>query len=164
MVISLIAGGVFAFSNAPLPDDNDRLIVHEWGTFTTFSGSNGVHLDFRPLQDQDLPSFVMNRASQSGYVWIGKRRIKTRVRMETPVTYFYTDKERTVRASVGFPQGLLTEFYPPVVAMTPPFKSALAMGGEPIGNSTLDWGDVDLIPVSALRPAVNDTQTAEWMQ
>ena len=30
--------------SAPL----DKLIVHEWGTFTTFSGSNGVHLDFRP--------------------------------------------------------------------------------------------------------------------
>ena len=166
LTMSLIASGVFAFSNAVMPDDNDRLIVHEWGTFTTFSGSNGVHLDFRPLQDQDLPPFVMNRASQSGYVWFGKGRIKTRVRMETPVTYFYTDKERTVRASVGFPQGLLTEFYPPVVAMTPPFKSKLALGkhGEPIGNSTLDWGDVDLIPLSALRPAVNDIQTAEWMQ
>ena len=166
VAISLIAGGVFAVSNAPASNEIDRLIVHEWGTFTTFSGSNGVHLDFRPLKDQDLPGFVMNRASQSGHVWFGKARIRTRVRMETPVTYFYTDRERTVHASVEFPQGLLTEFYPPVVAMTPPFKSDLAIGGdgEPIGNSTLDWGEIDLIPLSALKPAVNDRQTAEWMQ
>lgn len=148
------------------PDDGDGLIVHEWGTFTTFSGSNGVHLDFRPLRDNDLPGFVMNRATQSGHVWFGKARIRTRVRMETPVTYFYTDRERTVRAHVGFPTGLLTEFFPPVVAMTPRFDPDLAIGGdgEPIGDSTLDWGDIDLIPVASLRPAVQDDATAEWMK
>ncbi|MEJ7596117.1 MAG: hypothetical protein WKF77_31795 [Planctomycetaceae bacterium] len=166
VAISLIAFGVFAFSGDPLPGGDDRLIVHEWGTFTSFSGSNGVHLDFRPLRDQDLPPFVLNRAEQSGFIWLGKIRIRTRVRMETPVTYFYTDKERTIRASVDFPEGLLTEFYPPVVSMTPPFRSDLALGGdgEPVGNSTLDWGEIDLIPLSALRPELNDRQTAEWMQ
>ena len=168
VAITLIAYGVFAFSGDPLPNDNDgdRLIVHEWGTFTSFSGSNGVHLDFRPLRDQDLPPFVLNRAEQSGYIWLGKSRIRTRVRMETPVTYFYTDKERTVRASVDFPQGLLTEFYPPVVSMTPPFKPDLALGGdgEPVGNSSLDWGEIDLIPLSALRPDVKDQKTSAWMQ
>jgi len=166
VTIDLIAYGVFAFSGDPLHGDGDRLIVHEWGTFTSFSGSNGVHLDFRPLRDQDLPSFVLNRAEQSGHIWLGKSRIRTRVRMETPVTYFYTDTERTVRASVDFPQGLLTEFYPPVISMTPPFRSDLALGGdgEPVGNSTLDWGEIDLIPLSALRPELDDNQTAEWMQ
>ncbi len=140
-------------------------VVHEWGTFTTFSGSNGVHLEFRPLLDQDLPGFVMNRATQSGYFNpFVKGRIVSRVRMETPVTYFYTDRERTVRASVEFPQGMLTEFYPPVVSQSPPFNSQLANGlGEPIGNAKLDWGEVHLIPVASLRPQVSDPQTAEWL-
>ena len=125
-VISLIAGGVFVVSNDDSSAVDNRLIVHEWGTFTSFSGSNGVHLDFRPLRDQDLPPFVLNRADQSGHIF-WKGRIRTRVRMETPVTYFYTDRERTVRASVDFPQGLLTEFYPPVRSMTPPFNPDLAI-------------------------------------
>jgi len=33
------------------------LIAHEWGTFTSFSGSDGVHVGFRP-NNEDLPSFV----------------------------------------------------------------------------------------------------------
>ncbi len=144
----------------------DKLIVHEWGTFTTFSGSNGVHLDFRPLLDNELPSFVFDRASQSGQVnWFSKGRLRTRVRMETPVTYFYTDRERTVRAKVEFPKGLLTEFYPPVASMAPVFDEKLGIqgDGEPIGKGMLDWGEIDLYPVSSLRTQVKDQKTAEWM-
>src|SRR5260221_6682085 len=47
-----------------LPRDNNY-IVHEWGTFTSFAGSNGVSLDFRPLVDEDLPKFVMDRPKQA---------------------------------------------------------------------------------------------------
>lgn len=144
----------------------DKLIVHEWGTFTTFSGSNGVHLDFRPLLDNELPGFVFDRASQSGQVnWFSKGRLRTRVRMETPVTYFYTDRERTVRAKVEFPKGLLTEFYPPVVSMAPAFDAKLGLegDGEPIGKGMLDWGEIDLYPISSLRTHVSDSKTAEWM-
>ena len=161
-----ISSTVFIDGPTSASNKKDGLIVHEWGTFTTFSGSNGVHLDFRPLQDDDLPGFVLNRAEQSGHVWFGKGRIRTRVRMETPVTYFYTDTERTVRVSVDFPQGLLTEFYPPVAAMSPPFNADLAIGGdgEPVGHSTLDWGHIDLIPLSHLRPAIKDDLTAEWLR
>ena len=145
---------------------SDKLIVHEWGTFTTYSGSNGVHLDFRPLLDNELPGFVFDRASQSGHVnWFSKGRLRTRVRMETPVTYFYTDRERTVRAKVEFPKGLLTEFYPPVVSMAPAFDEKLGLqgDGEPIGKGLLDWGEIDLYPMSSLRTQVKDQQTAEWM-
>src|SRR5882724_4805341 len=44
------------------------LVVHEWGTFTSFSGSDGVRLEFRPLVDEDLPPFVLDRFLQSGMV------------------------------------------------------------------------------------------------
>ena len=33
--------------------------------------------------------------------------------------YFYADRQREVDVRVEFPQGLLTEFYPPVQAMGP---------------------------------------------
>ncbi|MBL8889373.1 MAG: hypothetical protein JNL67_05310 [Planctomycetaceae bacterium] len=140
-----------------------KFIVHEWGTFTTFSGSNGVHLDFRPLKDQELPGFVFDRANQSGYLWFGKGRLKTRVRMETPVTYFYTDVERRIHVDVEFPRGLLTEFYPPVRSQYPPFddKTATSEDGEPIGNGKLHWGEITLIPTAQLRPPVSDILTSQ---
>lgn len=144
-------------------EPSGKLIVHEWGTFTTFSGSNGVHLDFRPLQDNELPHFVANRATQTGQSWFSKGKIRTRVRMETPVTYFYTDQVRTVTASVEFPQGLLTEFYPPVRSMAPAFNAELGLGaeGEPVGKGRLDWGEIDLLPLSALRPQIADEVVAD---
>ena len=32
--------------------------------------------------------------------------------METPVIYFYSDREQTVNVRVRFPHGLITEWYP----------------------------------------------------
>ncbi|MEM8671223.1 MAG: hypothetical protein AAGG48_27120 [Planctomycetota bacterium] len=141
--------------NTATTSEEEALIVHEWGTFTTFSGSDGVFLDFRPLANEvsDLPSFVRDRANSSAIPVLSKKRLRGRVRMETPVTYFYTDKVRDVEVKVGFPQGLLTEFYPPVKKMLPEFDPRVAYSeGEPLGDALLDWGTVTLIPPSALAP------------
>jgi hypothetical protein len=70
--------------------------------------------------------------------------------METPVTYFYTDKERLVDVSVEFPRGLLTEFYPPVRQFAPAYVQGQR---DPLENSWLRWGKVRLIPASK---AMND--------
>src|SRR5688572_5337977 len=80
------------------------LVVHEWGTFTSFSGSDSVKLEFRPLVDADLPPFVLDRGRQAGVNPNPFLKVDLRVlqRMETPVTYFYTDRERQVRVRVGF--------------------------------------------------------------
>ncbi len=93
-----------------------KLIVHEWGTFTSFSGGNGVELEFRPLVTSDLPRFIMNPYSQPGspISFLIKDRFTALQRMETPVTYFYTDVPRVVNVRVDFPQGSLTEWYPVV--------------------------------------------------
>ncbi len=141
-----------------------ELIVHEWGTFTSFSGSNGVQLDFRPLIGEDLPDFVYDRNRQAGVPNLSKSNIRARVRMETPVTYFYTDRERTVRASVEFPDGLLTEFYPPVTSMAPALDQVSASGSPRLGQSKLDWGEIHLIPSVALTPALKDERAANWLR
>ncbi len=122
------------------------LVVHEWGTFTSFSGSDGVRLEFRPLADEDLPPFVLDRFLQSGGVVnpVSKVQLRVRLRMETPVTYFYTTRERHVQARVRFPDGLLTEFYPPVARIEPPFKLGEQL---PLKQSMLDWGDIHLVPI-----------------
>lgn len=82
------------------------LVVHEWGTFSTFSGSNGAYLKFYP-NDNDLPDFVYRR----------HRNVKgglpdAFVSLETPVMYFYSDRERTVSIDVKFPKGMMTDYYP----------------------------------------------------
>jgi hypothetical protein len=147
-------------ANQPTKGTHD-LVVHEWGTFTTFSGSDGVYLDFRPLADQqsDLPDFVFNRASSARQAYFTKTKLRGKVRMETPVTYFYTDQICEVNVRVDFPSGLLTEFYPPVRQMLPPLDEKVAFTeGEPLGNSRLDWGRVTLIPVDQLAPNVQNPQ------
>lgn len=135
-----------------------EFVVHEWGTFTTFSGSDGLFLDFRPLANEasDLPSFVLDRANGNSLHRL-KRNLRGRVRMETPVTYFYTDRIRQIDVSVDFPKGLLTEFYPPVREMLPKFDPKVAYKeGEPLGNSRLNWGKVTLLPIKSLAPKVDD--------
>jgi hypothetical protein len=136
------------------------LIVHEWGTFTSISGSDGARLEFRPLIDNDLPQFVVNRAWQAGRVPnpFMKFDIRSLQRMETPITYFYTDREQEVSVKVGFPKGLLTEFYPPVQSMKPAFDFKKR---AEVGNSELDWGKVTLIPMDRLVPPLSSPEAAK---
>ncbi|MBI1344685.1 hypothetical protein GC163_00200 [bacterium] len=129
-------------------------VVHEWGTFTSFAGSDGVQLDFRPLLDEDLPGFVLSRERQAGArSALAKSALFAPLRMETPVTYFYVDEPREVRVKVQFPEGLLTEFYPPVRNMLPAYQPMLP---SVRGPSELDWGTVMLIPQASLQPQLGD--------
>ena len=144
-----------------------KFVVHEWGTFTTFSGSDGVFLDFRPLaaQHSDLPNYVIDRGTYSQVGIFTKSRLWGRVRMETPVTYFYTDRVRSVDVRVDFPKGLLTEFYPPVQSLMPAIDEKNIFGkGEVVGDSSLDWGTVDLIPVDQLVADESDPDRKRRIQ
>jgi hypothetical protein len=72
-----------------------------------------------------------------------KDQFYARQRMETPVTYFYTDVPRTVNVRVDFPKGALTEWYPVVKK----FQSGKADDSFKItGHAYLDWGTVHLTP------------------
>jgi hypothetical protein len=110
----------------------DRLIVHEWGTFTSVSSADGRAQQWSPLLGpSDLPSFVY-RAKEVSPSAQG-RCIKCElalVRMETPVLYFYADRATQVSVNVQFPQGRITEWYPQT---------------RPI-NSGISWQDVTILP------------------
>lgn len=165
---------------AASPAADAPLVVHEWGTFTNFSGSDGVQLEFRPLAQSDLPNFVIDWFEQLG-VNFSKSYLWAFQRMETPVTYFYTPVERDVQVKVEFPQGLLTEFYPPVQSMTPSDMSRYSADANefssgtqppnpdsivnaiPLENSSLDWGTVHLIPIDSLTTHVQDENLARSM-
>jgi hypothetical protein len=84
------------------------LTVHEWGTFTSVAGADGSAIEWNTLGCQsDLPKFV-NDFGYRGFKW----RLQGTVRMETPVLYFYSPRELAARVKVGFPHGLITEWYP----------------------------------------------------
>ena len=99
-------------------------VVHEWGTFTSFSGSDGVPANFYPNYT-DLPDFVY---AQGGGPLSKSNRLQRdgTVSMETPVIYFYADREMKASVKVDFPRGWITEWYPfaaispsPVAKTTP---------------------------------------------
>ena len=92
----------------------DRFVVHEWGTFTSVSDAAGKAQTWSPLLGpSDLPDFVYRskeiRSSPQN------RCLKCElalVRMETPVLYFYADREIRASVKVDFPQGRITEWFP----------------------------------------------------
>src|SRR5260370_26508587 len=70
------------------------LVVHEWGTFLSVQGSDGGSLGGMVDSDEILPSFVESRGLGT---W---QRSQMRLKMETPVTYFYTDRPCDVQVRV----------------------------------------------------------------
>jgi len=89
-------------------------VVHEWGTFTSVQGSDGVLLEWQPLETSELPKFVYNwiHPGAGRPLDLTKATILSLQRMETPVIYFYSSSAQTVDVSVKFPQGVITEWYP----------------------------------------------------
>jgi hypothetical protein len=105
LVISAAAFLMAAELHSVLPGD---LKVHEWGTFTSVAGEDGSAVDWDTLGcKSDLPRFV-NDYGYRGFKW----GLQGTVRMETPVLYFYSSRELDARVRIGFPQGLITEWYP----------------------------------------------------
>jgi hypothetical protein len=117
-------------------DQSNRLIVHEWGTFTSIAGKDGAAVDWRALGGtSDLPSFVYEEHGLTAGRGLRQGRcikcdMEARVRMETPVLYFYADQETEVSVKVDFPQGKITEWYPQARAVS---------GG-------IDWGRITVLP------------------
>src|SRR5437588_7579627 len=84
---------------------DNRLVVHEWGTFTSIAGKDGVALEWRPLNGStDLPKFVhtIQKDAEGLRHSRSKDDLKALVRMETPVVYFYSKNEMDVSLKVDF--------------------------------------------------------------
>src|SRR5215204_6488084 len=113
-------------------------IAHEWGTFTSVQGADGIQLEWNPRVTTDLPKFVYDRnrpntnaPRQPLREAFAKSAFATLQRMETPVIYFYADEELTVDVNVRFPQGIVTEWYPQTMPDT---------------NSRTRWGKIAILP------------------
>jgi hypothetical protein len=124
--LSVLLALVGDISAASPPKPAGELVVHEWGTFSTFSGSDGNGLRFHP-NDQDLPEFMYRGP------WDQKKegRGAVLVSLETPVVYFYSDREITASVRVDFPEGMVTDWYPQ--ASRPPHRR-------------IDWSKIKVFP------------------
>src|SRR5690349_12996096 len=82
--------GLLTSAIALMASSSDRksgYIAHEWGTFTSVQGADGVLLNWRPLETSRLPSFVydwnkpgLNRSLRM----LTKGGLTSLQRMETP--------------------------------------------------------------------------------
>jgi len=125
---------MLALPAAGLSTPTTGLVVHEWGTFTSVAGKDGVAVDWRPLlAPDDLPGFVYGITGARGKERLGlglKFDLRGLVRMETPVLYFYAEEPTEASAKVEFPKGWLTEWYPAAKE----------------GKRALDWGRFTVEP------------------
>ena len=137
--------GKLAFTVLLMAGQNSlaKFEAHEWGTFTSLVGSDGITQDGMYHEDERLPNFVHGfgaiqqpepvpprpapfppqpRPPCRGKGCFFEEFYDTNVitqKMETPVIYFYTDARRTVSVNVRFPEGVVTETYPAPIATSP---------------------------------------------
>lgn len=130
--LATLASVTAAFAADPAPG----LTVHEWGTFTTVAAEDGSSEPWISLErPADLPCFVNHLAAQC--VKCGANR----VRMETPVVYFYSSQPVTASVHVDLPSGLITEWYPQATV-----KSSLSPGYTYGGDGNIEWSHVQIVP------------------
>jgi hypothetical protein len=119
-VTGLIACCVARFGAAETP-----LVVHEWGTFTSFQDPRGATIAGINVDDEPVPAFVHRLGSMPVFAntalpatWSqGAPRCHSDVtlRLETPVLYFYPPVDWQAQpfdVEAAFSGGWLTEFYP----------------------------------------------------
>ena len=115
--VSLLPAGDTPRPAAPAPSPGaGSYAAHEWGTFTSVQAADGIQMTWNPLSVADLPKFVYDgvpvvNGKRLARGYLGKA-LATRQRMETPVIYFYSDREQSVDVAVDFPQGTITEWFP----------------------------------------------------
>src|SRR5256714_3158521 len=83
----------------------EKLVVHEWGTFTSLQDERGNTIGGINTDDEKLPSFVHDllrgkdaQLRGSGNPWASKgipggTRDEITMRLETPVIYFHPPKD-----------------------------------------------------------------------
>jgi len=165
-VLSILAFLALSASSAPAPEANPASIprlggercrlaeaataaapasgfsAHEWGTFTSVEGSDGISLEGLQHEEEGLPSFVYSRSKvracplrDRGYKGLEVDVSHVTRKMETPVIYFHSKTPQRVRVRVCFQKGLLSQWFPVTDLLGPPEKSA---DSSPLDVSTID--------------------------
>jgi hypothetical protein len=136
------------------------LVVHEWGTFTSMQGANGVLLEGLNREEESLPSFVYDRSKirdcplrDKGWKGLEVPADHVTQKMETPVIYFHSATSRRVRVRVDFMKGLLTQWYPVSDLVGPPEgpRGSAPLDVSKVARSFLQW-DVNVMGKGGKSP------------
>jgi hypothetical protein len=160
-IVVLIAG---ASSTMQVRAEPAKLVVHEWGTFTSFQDSLGATIPGINVDDEPVPKFVHRLHERPVFTtrsmpasWSqGAPRCHPDVtlRLETPVLYFYPQPGFSALLDVkaGFNGGWLTEFYPFADAENSGFPGSL----DGNGRGSLQWRNLRLATNTDDIPATNE--------
>ncbi len=103
----------------PFSQNAQAYELHEWGTFTSVSGSDGILLGGLQIEEERLPTFVyaldgmQNTGPGFSKGFRSQRPLRNvTIKMETPVIYFYSDKPFHAHVEVGFNGGAISQWYP----------------------------------------------------
>lgn len=155
-----------------VPTSTSGVVAHEWGTFTTVADEQGNATEWLPLSgDHDLPCFVDyfdNRQVKVLGVGYGaivnyeqaRSRMRGTVRMETPVIYFYSDRDATVDVTVKFPSGLFSEWYPAATVFQMGTYENLLVKTKTV-SSQMKWKNVRIEP-SAVERLPRDERSSHY--
>ena len=160
-----------ASAGTPVAAVPKHLVVHEWGTFTSFQDGGGTTIGGINVDDEPVPAFVHRieqltvTATNALPVGVSKGAPSCHpdvtLRLETPVLYFYPqpgfDTKTPIDVKAEFPGGWLTEFYPNAKSTVPGFPKAL----EPTDRGTLQWRRLRLI--SHPSAALPETSEHVWL-
>lgn len=111
------------------------LIAHEWGTFTSVQGSDGVTLEGLHHEDEPLPPFVHGRCSTMPSCLHPAQKSVEEIpegvtqKLETPVIYFYSAEARQVAVDVDFPEGVISQWFPAAASFQPALGEMTAIAG-----------------------------------
>lgn len=139
---NILLACLFLVSICASSNGEDKLVVHEWGTFTSLQDEEGRAIGGINADDEPVPYFVHRLAyylllppAVNGAVGFAgtmkgitpKCHMDVTMRLETPVLYFYPPpgwKPQPVDVHVEFHGGWLSEYYPDAIFRIPGFDSA----------------------------------------
>lgn len=155
---------MLGLAGVPAEAETAALVVHEWGTFTSFQDSNGATISGINVDDEPVPKFVHRlhempifTTRSTPALWSqGAPRCHPDVtlRLETPVLYFYPPSGFSAPLDVraGFNGGWLTEFYPFADAENSGFPGDLNRDSR----SSLQWKGLSLASNTDRLPATKE--------
>jgi hypothetical protein len=152
----------------------DRLVIHEWGTFTCLQDETGQAIYGINTDDEAVPEFVhriadlIPRPSELAPVYkkgVPQSHRQVRMRLETPVVYFHppANMKLPVNASVqvDFQGGWLTEYFPKAAVNAPGLNQGnfRFAGLTPTTRGSLNWADLTIGSAAELP----QTDTPVWL-
>lgn len=163
---------IFLFIYSALFSQKDSIItVHEWGTFTTLSASDGRQLNGLYPDEEKLPSFVYdlditstNAANAKGINTNNCALKNVTVKMETPVIYMYANEASDFTLKVGFTHGLISQWYPNRTAGTAHITDCNGGIDFTTKQSDIEWKGKVLAPTSTEKLTQVNTQSITWIQ